>query len=146
MNRPTGTTLVERTEWLLGIGEPKPRSRFWVVYFALFGTFGVGVFLWYVLPGEWKEGVSISMVASLILWLWVASETAGSLLYTHRSAAWGRGLRAFGWAVFFPLAMGCFVVAFWLISTFVFVVEAACLGGWFVWLVVRLDRLAWQSR
>jgi Resolvase, N terminal domain len=44
------------------------------------------------------------------------------------------------------LALGCYLVGFWSTSTFMLVVEAVLLGGWFVWLAIRLVRLAWQRR
>jgi hypothetical protein len=102
--------------------------------------------VWYALSGGWAGDASFSVVGSFFSGLWAVADSVGSLLYTRRGASRGRGLRVLGYAVFFPLALGCYLVAFWSTSTFMLVVEAVLLGGWFVWLAIRLVRLAWQRR
>ena len=142
MDAPPDKPLVERTEWILELGEPRPRSRFLVAYAALFVAFGVGVLLWYALLGGWKGSGGFSLVASFFLGLWLLADTGGSSLYAHRGAAWGRGLRVFGYAVFLPLAMAFYLTSFWFWSTWFFVAEALFVGGLFGHWAVRSARRA----
>ena len=141
MGTPPNTTLVERTEWLLGLGEPKPRSRFWVAYAALFGAFGIGVLLWSAFSGDRGEREILSLVGSSFLAMWMLADTGGSLLYARRGAPWGRALRVFGYAVFFPSSVGFYLAQFWFWSTGFFVAEAlflgALLGSWAVGIARR---------
>ncbi len=48
MNAPAGTTLTERTEWVFGLSEPKPPSRFWLASFPAFVPLWMGCYtLWF---------------------------------------------------------------------------------------------------
>ena len=144
MNAPTGTTLAERAEWVLEIGEPKPPSRKGMAVFASLAVFFVGAFVWYTLVGAWNGSESFSMVASAFLWLYVLSDKVGSFLYAHRDVPWGRGLRVFGYAGFLPVSMVFYLVALWTTSTFLFGVLSVLMGIGIVWTALRLVRLAWR--
>ncbi len=141
MNAPTGTTLRERAEWVLEMGEPKPPSRKGLAVVASLGVFFVGALLLYTLAGGWTGRESFSMVGSVLLWLYVLSDKVGSFLYAHRDVAWGRGLRAFGYAAFFPLSMVFYLVYWWSTSTFLFGVLSVLIGIVIVWVAFRLVRL-----
>lgn len=143
MNAPDGTSFLERVEWVLGMGEPRPPSRFQVVFAPSFVVFCAGVILWYTNSGAWDESESMSVVGSF-LGLWMLAETAGSVLHSRGRTTRGRELRVLGHAVFFPLMLAFYLAAFRSGPTFLFVVESIVLGGWFVWVAVRLCRLAWQ--
>ena len=143
MSAPTGTTLAERTERALGLGEPKPPSRHGLAFFCLLAAIFVGVFVWYALAGGWEGSESLSMAGSAFLWLYLLSDRLGAFLYARRGTSWGRGLRAFGSAAFFPLSMGFYLVSSWTTSTFLFVVLSAIFGIWVLWTAFCLLRLAW---
>ena len=76
--------------------------------------------------------------------LWVARDMAGSYLYARRGMPWGRGLRAFGSAAFFPLSMALYLVYWWSNSTFLFVVLSAIFGIWVLWTAFCCLGLAWR--
>ncbi len=138
---PDATPVVERAERLLGLGEPKSRSLFWVAYFVLFGALSFGLFVWAVVwGGGWLGREAFWLWGALLLSLWVLADTGGSIAYVRRGAPWGRGLRALGYAVFLPLALGFYLVAFWFSSVWVFVVEALYVGAIVVRVVVRVAR------
>ena len=61
MSAPTDTTLVQRTEWVLGIGEPKPPSRFALAGFTVLATLGIGTLIWSALSGERINGADAPM-------------------------------------------------------------------------------------
>ncbi len=135
---PVATPAVERAERLLGLREPKPRSRFWVAYFALWGALILGLFLWAVLRGGgWLGDEAFWLWGALFSSVWICCDTGGSLLYVRRGAPWGRTLRALGYALFLPLAMGFYLVAFWFSSIWAFVVEALFVGAIVMPVVVR---------
>ncbi len=142
MNAPTGTTLTERAEWVLEIGEPKPPSRKGLAVLAPLGVLFVGVLLLHMLVGEWNGSRSLFMVASALLWMYLLSEKVGSFLYAHREVPWGRGLRALGYAAFFPLSMVFYLVYWWSTSTLMFGVLLGFMGSGIVWVALRLVRLA----
>jgi hypothetical protein len=144
MNAPYGTSFLERAEWVLSLREPRPPSRFQVAFAPSFVVFCASVILWYTISGAWDEIESISVVGSFFLGLWVLTKTAGSFLHTRGRTTRGRELRVLGHAAFFPLMLVFYLAAFRSGPTFLFVVEAIVLGGWFVWVAVRLCRLAWQ--
>ncbi len=144
MNAPDGSGFLERAEWVLSLREPRPPSRFWAVYASLFVVFSAGVILWYTVSGSWDGSGSISVVGSFFLGLWMLAETAGSLLHARGRTTRGRGLRVFGHAVFFPLMLVSYWAVFRSGPTSLFVVESIFLGGWFVWVAVRLGSLAWR--
>lgn len=144
MNAPTGTILAERTERVLGLGEPKLPSRYGLAFVALLAAFFVGVLAWYTLAGGWEGSESSSIVGSVFLWLWLLSEKVGSFLHARRGASWGRGLRAFGYAVFFPTSMAFYLAYYWSNSTFGFVVLALIVGLGVARTAVRLLGLAWR--
>ncbi len=141
MSKPEVTPVVERAERLLGLGEPKPLSRFWVAYFVLFGTLSLGLFVWAALwGGGWLGNEAFWLWGALFLSLWVFANIGGSIAYVRRSAPWGRGLHALGYAVLLPLAMGFYLGGFWFSSTWVFVVEALFVGAIVLPVVVRVAR------
>ena len=144
MSAPTGTSLAERTERALGLGEPKPPSRHGLAFFCLLAAIFVGVFVWYALAEGWEGSESSSMVGSAFLWLYLLSDRLGAFLYARRGTSWGRGLRAFGYAAFYPLMVGFYLVASWTTSTFLFVVMSAIFGIWVLWTAFCLLRLAWR--
>lgn len=137
--------LTERGERLLGIGEPKPPSRFRLsAILAVGALLTIGTLLWYALSGGRGGGPGYSTAAPLFLWVFVLAENVGSYLYARRGAWWGRGLRAFGWAAFWPLSMGFYLLGFWGTSTFMFVGLSVLLGIWVVGVAYRFARLAWR--
>ena len=143
MNAPAGTTLTERTEWVFGLGEPKAPSRFWLASFPVLVVVGVGALLWPALSEGQEEAASYPTAALSFLWLSGLAETGGSYLYARRGKRWGRGLRAFGWAAFVPLWMGCYTLWFWSTSSRLgFMVMSALLGFWVVGVAFRFIRLA----
>jgi len=144
MNAPDGSGFLERAEWVLSLREPRPPSRFQVVFVPSLVVFCAGGILWYTVSGRWDEGESLSVVGAFFLGLCVLAETAGSLLHARGRTTWGRELRVLGKAVFFPLALVCYWAAFRSGPTLLFVVESVVLGGWFVWVAVRLGSLAWR--
>ena len=144
MNAPDGSGFLERAEWVLSLREPRPPSRFQVVFVPSLVVFCAGGILWYAVSGRWNGSESLSVVGGFFLGLWALSETAGSLLHARRRATRGRELRVLGKAVFFPLALVCYWAAFRSGPTSLFVVESIVLGSWFVWVVIRLGRLAWR--
>jgi hypothetical protein len=145
MNAPTDTTLVQRTEWVLGIGEPKPPSRFGLASFAFLATLSIGALIWSALPGERIDGADAPMTGITFLWLYLVAETGGSFLYARRGVWWGRALRAIGHAFFLPLSMVFYLLWWWSASTTFFVVISAFLGIGVVILAFRLVRLARRS-
>ena len=145
MDAPTDTTLVQRTERVLGIGEPKPPSRFRLASFAFLGTLGLGAFIWSTLSGERVDGADAPMTGITFLWLWLVTETGGSFFYARRGVWWGRVLRAIGHAIFFPLCMGFYLLWWWSTSTTIFVVFSAFLGIGVVVVAFRFVRLAQRS-
>ena len=144
MNAPDGTSLLERAEWVLSLGQPRAPSRFQVVFAPLFVVFCAGGILWYTVSGRWDEGESLSVVGAFFLGLWALAETAGSLLHARGRTTRGRELRVLGHAVFFPLALVCYWAAFRSGPTSLFVVESIVLGSWFVWVAFRLGHHAWR--
>ena len=144
MNAPDGLGFLERAEWVLSLREPRTPSRFQVVFVPSLVVFCTGVILWYTVSGSWDGSESLSVVGSFFLGLCVLADTAGSLLHARGRTTRGRELRVLGYAVFFPLMLVSYWVAFRSGPTFLFVVESIVLGGWFVWVAVRLGRLAWR--
>jgi hypothetical protein len=146
VNAPAGTSLTERTEWVFGLGEPRPPSRYGLSALLVIGALlGVGALLWYALSGGREEGPGYSTAAPLFLWMYVVAETGGSFLYARRGVWWGRGLRAFGSAAFFPLSIGFYSLSFWSASSRLgFAVTVTLLGIWVVGVAFRLVRLAWR--
>ena len=144
MSMPDGTSLLGRAERVLGLGEPRPPSRFRVVFAPSFVVFCAGVILWYTVSGRWGESESISVVGAFFLGLWALTETAGSFLHARGRTTRGRELRVLGHAVFFPLMLVSYLAAFRSGPTSLFVVESIVVGGWFVWVALRLGRLAWR--
>ena len=104
---------MERAEGLLGLGEPKPPSKFWVAYCALLSAASLGLFFWALLSGAFlpgADGLGAPFVA-----LWAAADTDGSLLNARGGGATlGRGLRIVGYGVFLFLAMGFYPATLWL--------------------------------
>jgi hypothetical protein len=93
--------------------------------------------------GGQEEAAGYPTAALSFLWLSGLAETGGSYLYARRGKRWGRILRAFGWAAFVPLWMGCYTLWFWSTSSRLgFAVMSALLGGWVVGVAFRLVRLA----
>ncbi len=136
---------MERAEWVLSQREPRRPSRFWAVYSSSLVVFCGGLILWFAVSGGWDESESLAVVGAFFLGLWVLSDNAGSFLHARRGAARrGRQLRALGYAVFFPLMLVSYLAAFRSGPTFLFVAESIVVGGWFVWVAVRLVRLAWR--
>ena len=142
MNAPAGTTLAERAERVLGIGEPNPPSRNGLTFSALLTVFLVGALAWYALFEVWQAREWYPIAGGALLWLWVASDKLGSYLFAHREMPWGRGLRAFGHAAFFPLSMGFFLAASWVASPVFFAVQSALMliGIGVAWIAVRRAR------
>lgn len=145
MDAPTDTTLVQRTERVLGIGEPKPPSRFGLASFAFLATLGIGALIWSALSGERIDGADAPVTGITFLWLWLVAETGGSFLYARRGVRWGRVLRAIGHAFFFPLCMVFYLLWWWSASTTMFVALSALLGIGVVVVAFRLVRLAQRS-
>ncbi len=145
MSTPPNATLAERAEGLLGIGEPKPRSRLRVAGSFLLAALSMGVFFGAALSGGgWRGDEAFFLVgwAALFLALWILANTGGSLLYARGGAPAGRGLRVLGYAVFLPSAMGFWLVHFWFLSTSAFVVGALFVGSVLVQWAVRLAKAA----
>jgi FtsH-binding integral membrane protein len=113
--------------------------------FPVLVVVGVGALLWPALSGGQEEAAGYPTVALSFLWLPGLAETGGSYLYARRGKRWGRILRAFGWAAFVPLWMGCYTLWFWsTLRRLGFVVMSALLGVWVVGVAFRLVRLAWR--
>lgn len=144
MNAPAGTTLTDRTEWLFGLGEPKPPSRYGLSALLVIGALlGVSALLWYALSGGREEGAGYSTAAPLFLWMYVLAERGGSFLYARRGVWWGRGLRAVGSAVFLSLSIGFYSLLFWSASSRLgFAATLTLLGIWVVGVAFRLVRFA----
>lgn len=141
MSTPSDATLVERVERLLGLGEPKRRSRILVACAALWAALSLGLVLWPPLSGGgWAGNEAYWLWGSLFLALWVLADAGGSLLYVRRGLPWGRGLRALGYALSLPLAMGSYLAAFWFSSMWLFVLEALFVGAIVLHVVVRVAR------
>ena len=145
MRSPSNAPLAERAELLLGIGEPEPPSRFLLsVLLAVGALLTIGALLWYALSGGREGGPGYATAAPVFLWAWMLAENGGSYLYARRGAWWGRGLRVFGWAAFWPLSMALYLAYYWSNSTFMFVVLSTLVGLGVVWTAFRLVRLAWR--
>ena len=144
MSTPPDTTPVERAEGLLGLGEPKPRSWFWVAYLGSLAALSLGFIVWPFASGGGRPlDAGFLVWGSLFVSLWALADTGGSLMHVRRGAPWGRGLRAFGYAVFLPLAMGLWLAHFWFsANTFFFVVAALLVGSVMVQWAVRVARRA----
>ncbi|CAA9467655.1 MAG: hypothetical protein AVDCRST_MAG02-3303 [uncultured Rubrobacteraceae bacterium] len=148
MSTPPNAPLTERGEWFLGIGEPKPPSRFWVAYIALLSVVSLGLFFWALLSGAFLPGAAgpgarfFSAWGVLFVALWAAADTGGALLHARGGgASLGRGLRVVGYAVFLPLAMGFYLAFFWFSSpAWLFVVQAMFVGMILARWAVRLAR------
>jgi hypothetical protein len=136
MSVPPNGTPLERVEGLLGLGEPKPPSKFWVAYCALLLAASLGLFFWALLSGAFLPAAGgpgarfFSAWGALLLALWAAADTGGSLLHARGGGATlGRGLRVVGYAVFLPPAMGFYLAFFWLSApAWIFVVQALFVG------------------
>ena len=144
MSTPDGTSFLGRAERVLRLGEPRPPSRFWVVYASSLVVFCAGVVVWYAISGRWDGSGSFSVVGAFFLGLWVLADTAGSFLHARGRTMRGRELRVLGHAVFFPLMLVSYWAAFRSGPTFLFVVESIVTGSWFVWVAFRLGSLAWR--
>lgn len=118
--RQDTTITATRTERLLGIGKPRPRSRFSLALSALLVALGGGSILRLVLSEGWNEEGFVRL-GTLFLGLWLLSDVGGSLLYVRRGT--GRALRVFGFAVFFPLAMVSVLTHSWLTAPRLFVAQ-----------------------
>lgn len=142
---PNTPEFVVRVEWLLGIGEPRLRSRsweaFWVAFGILVAALSAGLILWYALSGEGRSQEVFLQCGVLFLMLHNLSDSVGTSLYVRRGAAWGRALRALGSAVFFPLSMTSYLACFWFLATWFFVLEALLLAILLVYGVIR----AWRG-
>ena len=115
-----------RAERFLGIGKPRPRSRFWVVFSALLVAFAGGSILRLVLSEGWDEE-GFLLLGVLFIGLWQLSDVGGALLYVRRGAAWGRILRVFGHAVFLPLMVVSYLTGFWFTSPWLFFAQVVLL-------------------
>ena len=144
MSTPDGTSFLGQAERILSLGEPRPPSRFWVVYASSLVVFCAGVVVWYTISGRWDGSESFSVVGVFFLGLWALAETVGSFLHASGRTTRGRKLRLLGHAVFFPLMLVSYLVAFRSGPTSLFVVESVVVGGWFVWVAFRLGRHAWR--
>lgn len=122
MSMRPDTSVAAQAERLLGLGQPKPRSLFWVVFSALLAAFAVGSILWLGLSEGWDEEVFVQMGA-LFAGLWLLSDVGGALLYVRRGAAWGRALRVIGHAVFLPMAGVAYLTHSWFTSPWLFIVQ-----------------------
>lgn len=141
MNAPVGATLAQRTERILGIGEPRLGSRFWLVYPAFLVVLSLGWILWPVFSGDAVSRDAVFLQwGVLFLGLCAVADAGGALLYVRYGAASGRTLRALGHAVFFPLALCLYLAQYWLFATWLFVVEALVVGAFFVSVAVRVVR------
>ena len=110
MSTRPDTLITTRTERLLGIGKPRPRSRFSLALSALVTALGGGQVLQLILSGGW-DAEGFSALGSLFIGLWLLSDVGGSLLYVRRGT--GRALRPIGHAVFFPLAIVSLLTHSW---------------------------------
>ncbi len=128
MNSSAGTTLAERTERALGVGEPRAPSRGGLAFSALLTAVLVGALAWYALFGGAQSPEVYAIVGGALLGLGVASDRLGSYLFVRRGVPWGRGLRAFGTVAFFPLSMGFYLAASWAASTILFAVQSSGIG------------------
>ena len=122
---PDGIT-VTRTERLLGIGRPIPRSRFWVVFSALLTAFAGGSIIRLVISEGWNEE-GYAVLGALFAGLWLLSDVGGVLLYARRGAAWGRSLRVIGYAVFLPLVGVAYLIGSWFTSPWLFFAQVVFL-------------------
>ena len=144
MSTPDSTGFLGRAERVLNLGEPRPPSRFWVVYASSLVVLSAGGVVWYTVSGRWDGSESFSVVGAFFLGLWALAETAGSFLHARGRTTRGRELRVLGHSVFFPLMLVCYWAAFRSGPTSLFVVESIVLGSWFVWVAFRLGRHAWR--
>ena len=126
MSMRPDNTVATRAERLLGIGKPKPRSSFWVVFSVLLVAWGVGAILRLVLSEGWNEE-GFPALGGLFIGLWLLSDVGGALLFVRRGAAWGRALRALGYAVFLPLAVLSYLIGSWFTSPWLFAAQAGFL-------------------
>ena len=133
-----------RAEQVLSLGEPKPPSRFWLVYASSLVVFCIGVIVWYAISGRWNGSESFSVVGVFFLGLWALADTVGSFLHARGRTTRGRELRVLGQAVFFPLMLVFYLVAFQSGPASLFVLESIVMGGWFMWVAFRLGRHAWR--
>ena len=111
-----------------------------MAFFALLTAVFVGALVWYVLFGAWQAREWYPIAGGALLGLWVACDMAGSYLYARRGMPWGRGLRAFGYAAFFPLSMISYLAASWTASPVFFAVQSALIGTGFAWVAIRRAR------
>ena len=124
MSTRPDTIITTRTERLLGVGKPRPRSRFWLALAALLVALGGGSILRLVLSEGWNEQ-GFSALGSLFIGLWLLSDVGGSLFYVRRGT--GRALRPFGHAVFFPLAIISQLTYSWFTAPRLFVAQIVVL-------------------
>jgi hypothetical protein len=144
MSTPDSTSFLGWAERALGLGDPRPPSRFWVVYASSLVVFCAGLGVWYAISGRWDGSESFSVVGAFFLGLWVLADTAGSFLHARDRTTRGRELRVLGYAIFFPLMLVSYLAAFRSGPTSLLVVESIVVGGWFVWVAFRLGRHAWR--
>ncbi len=132
---------MERAERLLDLGEPKPPSRFRVVYLGSLTALSLWLILWPLASGGgWPRDTVLLMLGTLFLSLWVLADVGGTLVYTRLGATTGRGLRVPGYACLLPLAMCFWLAYFWSVSTWLFVVQTLFAGSIVLRVVVRVAR------
>ena len=108
------------------MGQPKPRSWFWVVLSVVVAALA-GVSIFRIVLSDGSDEQLFSQLGVLFVGLWSLSDVGGALLYVRRGAAWGRTLRVFGYAVFFPLAILLHLAGSWFTSRPLFVVQVGFL-------------------
>ncbi|MDP9458346.1 MAG: hypothetical protein M3Q60_21790 [Actinomycetota bacterium] len=126
MSTRPDTTITARTERLLGIRQPKPRSLFWFVFSVLLVAWGAVTILQLVLSEGWDEE-GFMQLGGLFIGLWLLFDVGGALLYVRRDAAWGRTLRVIGHAVFLPLVIVSYLIGSWFTATWLFFAQARVL-------------------
>ncbi len=144
MSTSDSTSFLGWAERVLGLGEPRPPSRFWVMYASSLVVFCAGVGVWHAISGRWDGSGSFSVVGPFFLGLWALTDTAGSFLHVRGRTTRGRELRVLGYAVFFPLMLVSYLAAFRSGPISLFVLESIVVGGWFVLVAFRLGSLAWR--